>query len=394
MAAIAGLAVERQGEGTKFWILFPTAIMLVWSLVFILRLLFWLFQHNYADGWDRRREETLLLETRRGRRALQILHVSVDIPLPEEPGQTPVALLMAGPSLLKSQPCRGREDCRLHTFFPTPAVEQESDDSLDPEQQDLMVFQARLQTLLADVAIALAPFSPKQTLAVLFEAETSILPRRYIPVWHDSLKEAGIAQPIEYVDGHGAQFIDEWLDNRINDNSLLLVIAAQVAPEMRQGSAEAMVALLLGNRLTQNTVTPLALLHRPERAVPQLPDEGIAQAVDWVPLEAGQVKHLWLSGLTAEEASAVIPSMALPLLSGVPSPAGRHNTDLILGDAGCVSPWLAAAIATLVAQQTGSAQLAISGDTGSGTLWIQAITPARIIKAEPDTGINGIARTG
>jgi hypothetical protein len=262
VAAIAGLAFDRQGEGTKFLILLPAAIMLVWLLVFVLRLLFWLFQHNHADGWDRMREETLLWETRRGRRALQILHISVDIPLPEEPGQTPVTLLMEGPSILKSQPGRSQEDFYLHTFFPSPPVGGESDDSLEPEQQDLMVFKARLQKLLADVAIALAPFSPKQTLAVLFEADTSILPRRFIPAWHDSLKEAGIAQPIEYVDGHGAQFIDEWLDNRINDESLLLVIAAQVAPEMRQGSAEAVVALLLGNRLTQNRApAPTASCH-------------------------------------------------------------------------------------------------------------------------------------
>lgn len=375
MAAIAGQAFDRQGESTKLWILFPVAIMLVWLLVFGLKVLFWLFQHNHADGWDGRREETLLCETRRGRRALQILHVSVDIPLPEEPGMTPVTLLMEGASILKSQLGRGREDYCTHTFFPTPPMGQESNDSLEPEQQDLMVFQARLQKLLADVAIALTPFSPEQTLAVLFEADTSILPRRFLPAWHDSLKEAGIAQPIEYVDGHGAHFIDEWLDNRINDKSLLLIIAAQVAPEMRQGSAEAMVALLLGNRLTQNTVPPLAWLHRPERTEPKLLVEGIAQAADWVPLGAGQVKHLWLSGLTLEETSAVIPVMAIPLLSGVPSPAGRHNTDLIIGRAGCVSPWLAAAVATLAAQQTGFAQLAISADHGTGTLWIQAITP-------------------
>ncbi|VDR25573.1 Uncharacterised protein [Raoultella terrigena] len=225
-------------------------------------------------------------------------------------------------------------------------------------------------------------FPPKQTLSVLFEVDTSILPRRFIPAWHASLGEAGIVQPIEYIDGHGAQFIDEWLDNRINDRSLLLVIAAQVAPEMRQGSAEAMVALLLGNRLTQNTIPPLAWLHRPEQAVPQLLEEAIAQAADWVPLEAGQVKHLWLSGLTLEEASAVIPVMTIPLLSGVPSPAGRHNTDLIVGHAGCVSPWLAAAMGTLAAQQTGSAQLAISADDVTGTLWIQAITPRA---SHPDT---------
>lgn len=41
-----------------------------------------------------------------------------------------------------------------------------------------------------------------------------------------------------------------------------------------------------------------------------------------------------------------------------------------------MSPWLAAAVATLTAQQTGSAQLAISADRDTGVLWIQAITPA------------------
>lgn len=376
VASIAGQAFDQQEEGTNFWILFPCTVMLIWFLVFFMRALFWLFQHNQADGWDRRRKEILLRETRRGRRALQILHVNVDLPLQEEPVQTPVTLLMEGPSILISQTGRGREDYCLHTFFPTPSIGQESNDSLEPEQQDLMVFQARLKKLLADVATALASLSPKQTLTVLFEVDTSILPRRFIPAWHESLEEAGIVQPIEYVDGHGAQFIDKWLDNRINDKSLLLIIAAQVAPEMRQGSAEAMVALLLGNRLTQDTIPPLAWLHRPERTEPQSLDEGIAQAANWVPLEAGQVKHLWLSGLTLEETSAVIPVMAKPLLSGVPSPAGRHNIDLIIGGAGYVSPWLAAAVAALAAQQTGSAQLAITADRDIGALWIQAITPA------------------
>lgn len=376
VASIAGQAFDQQEEGTNFWILFPCTVMLIWFLVFFLRALFWLFQHNQADGWDRRRKETLLRETRRGRRALQILHVNVDLPLPEEPVQTPVTLLMEGPSILISQTGRGREDYCLHTFFPTPFIGQESNDSLEPEQQDLMVFQARLQKLLADVATALASLSPKQTLTVLFEVDTSILPRRFIPAWHESLEEAGIVQPIEYVDGHDAQFIDKWLDNRINDKSLLLIIAAQVAPETRQGSTEAMVALLLGNRLTQDTIPPLAWLHRPERTEPQSLDEGITQAANWVPLEAGQIKHLWLSGLTLEETSAVIPVMAKPLLSGVPSPAGRHNIDLIIGEAGYVSPWLAAAVAALAAQQTDSPQLAITADRDIGALWIQAITPA------------------
>lgn len=374
-AAIVGLAFDRQSEGTKFWVLFPAAIMLVWLLVFVLRLLFWLLQHSRADGWDRQREETLMRETRRGRRALQILHASMDIPLPDEIAQTSLSLLMEGPSILKSQPGRGREDYCLHSFFPFPLIGQEDDEIINPEEQDLMVFQTRLMKLLEEVAEALAPFPADQPLAVLFEHEISLPSRSIMPIWHECLQSSGIVQPVELINGHGAQFIDVWLDNRINDKSLLLIIAVQIAPEIRIGSTEAMVALLLGNRLTQTTVQPLAWLHRPELTAPDSPTEGIAQAAYWVPLEEGQLKDLWLSGLNAQETSAIIPAMAHPLLSGVPSPAGRHNTDLIIGNSGCVSPWLAAAAATLAAQQTGSAQLAISADRDTGTLWAQVITP-------------------
>lgn len=102
---------------------------------------------------------------------------------------------------------------------------------------------------------------------------------------------------------------------------------------------------------------------------------------------AGRVKHLWLSGLTVEEVSVVISAMALPLFSDVPSPAGRHNIDLIMGHAGCVSPWLAAAVATQNVQQTYFAQLAISGNNGNGILLIQAVTPAKLFSSQKDINI-------
>ncbi|MBK4716679.1 MULTISPECIES: hypothetical protein [Tenebrionibacter/Tenebrionicola group] len=376
LGAIVGLVLDRAGDGTKYWLLISAAVMMLWFTVFILRLLVWFFQHTHADGWDSRREETLLRETRRGRRVLQILHIGLDVPLPETPFQSPVSLLIKGPSILENQPGRGREnEISFHTFFSLPPAVQLDDEFLEPEIQDIEIFRAGLKNLLDEVATALNPFTSDQSLAVLFESDTTILPRRFIPIWYECLEASGIVQPISYIDGHGMQFIDEWLDNRINDKSLLLVIALQVAPEKREGSTEAMVALLLGNRLTQNTLPPLAWLHRPERTDPQSPGEGIVQAADWAPLEDGQIKHLWLSGLTPEESSAVIPAMALPILSGVPSPSGRHNTDLIIGHAGYVSPWLAAAAAAQTAQQTGTAQLAISADRDNGTLWSQAVTP-------------------
>ncbi|HAT1685505.1 TPA: hypothetical protein I8Y21_006377, partial [Klebsiella oxytoca] len=74
---VTGVLVSRffglHPDNTYYWF-FPVVVStVVWGGVGILRLMFYFLQHIQADAWDRRREEKILQETRRGRRALQIL---------------------------------------------------------------------------------------------------------------------------------------------------------------------------------------------------------------------------------------------------------------------------------------------------------------------------------
>ncbi|STT03112.1 putative structural protein [Klebsiella pneumoniae] len=50
--------------------------------------------------------------------------------------------------------------------------------------------------------------------------------------------------------------IDRWLNERIKDKVMLLIVGLQIDPVVTNNTAEAAVALLLGNRLTQEALDP------------------------------------------------------------------------------------------------------------------------------------------
>ncbi len=73
---------RRTGKnGPYFWGLACGVPAFIWSLVGSVRWLVFITQHIRADAWNQRREEVILQETRRGRRALQILSFSVQTAL-------------------------------------------------------------------------------------------------------------------------------------------------------------------------------------------------------------------------------------------------------------------------------------------------------------------------
>jgi hypothetical protein len=78
--------------------------------------------------------------------------------------------------------------------------------------------------------------------------------------------KSNITLPVEYGEGSGLSVIDRWLNERIKDKAMLLIVGLQLKPAESDNTAEAGVALLLGNRLTQEALEPLALLHRPDAA--------------------------------------------------------------------------------------------------------------------------------
>ncbi|MEF9672781.1 hypothetical protein QNM99_12885 [Pseudomonas sp. PCH446] len=94
--------------------------------------------------------------------------------------------------------------------------------------------------------------------------------------------------------------MDQWLDQRITDQALLLVVALRFAPQQPEGTAEVAVGLLFGNRLTQTTLAPIAYLHRPEQERGPTTEAllyAARQSLDWVPLEAKSIEQVWRGGL-------------------------------------------------------------------------------------------------
>ncbi|EPJ3205367.1 hypothetical protein LL364_001574 [Citrobacter freundii] len=158
---------------------------------------------------------------------------------------------------------------------------------------------------------------------------------------------------------------------------MLLVIALQIAPEHTDKSCEAVVALLLGNRLTQNVLSPIALLHRPQQSGSDELAEGVMQSAYWVPIlpEGSKPAGLWLSALPDDGFSSVIPLSGKFPLSEITPDSGINNLDNSAGFAGCASPWLAIAAAARSAQQSQQRQMIINGESAVSTLWSTIVSP-------------------
>ncbi|MCZ5975376.1 hypothetical protein O5172_24300, partial [Escherichia coli] len=99
-------------------------------------------------------------------------------------------------------------------------------------------------------------------------------------IWQDEWQKAGLPEARLFSAPElGLAAFDDWLDNFIQEKAVLLVISVRLEPKTPERTAESSTALLLANRLTQTALTPLALLHRPERITDtEMMASGIAQA--------------------------------------------------------------------------------------------------------------------
>ena len=180
------------------------------------------------------------------------------------------------------------------------------------------------------------------------------------------------------VESSGLKALDQWIDHRIGDNALLLVVAIQFAPLQPEGTAEVAVGLLLGNRLTQTVLPPTAYLHRPEQEREPTTDAllyAARQALDWAPLDAQSIEQTWRVGIDVqrdEALSTVLAEVSLPAKHN----QGFCNLDTLLGHPGKASPWLVIAAATQTIQSGAGPQFIFSGggcvDAG---LWSTVLTP-------------------
>ena len=355
---------ERPSD---FWTLALGIPFLAWCVLGFGRVLLHVGEHGAADGWDVAREEDMNRKIRQGRRSQQVLGVSLQTALGEPADDPEIQLdaLLSGTKALKSQASRMDGSILRHSGLSCDADE-------NPEAILLSIW---AQTL-ADLAPTLAQLPADQPLALLLDVDTGLPESQWRRVWRQAWRESGIRQPTIPFDGRGLTALDQWLDQRIGDRALLLVVAVQFAPQQPQGTAEAAVGLLFGNRLTQTTLSPMAYLHRPEQERKPTADDllyATRQALDWVPLESTSIEQVWRVGIDARRAAALAG-----VLSEVPMSVNRSglcNLDAMLGHPGCASPWLAVVTGTQAIQRGAGPQFIFSGGAEASGLWGTVLMP-------------------
>lgn len=349
-----------------FWLFAVVAPVSLWGIAAWVRGMIYLLGYIRANAWNRNREEFILGELRRGRRALQILNTSfitAHSPVIGAFSTPPLEPLIKNESVLGTRSSWSGERVRHSRLSASPDI-------------SVADFLSRTFTELASIlAVSLNQYPDNQRVTLLFEGDTLLPSEQVHSLWRDAWQQNGIRQSPEHIDGHGLAVADHWLDWRIREDSLLLVVALQVAPENPQDTGETVAALLLGNRLTQNILAPLALLHRPEQGGPQNLSENISQAMDWGSVQPYDLHYLWQAGLSAEQQIMVAALNGQPPLQGIDMNSGMYDLDNTLGHTGSAAPWLAIAAAAQAAEQMQTTHLIISGERNTDVVWSTVISP-------------------
>ena len=351
----------RYIDNNHFWLVAIGTPVVGWIVSFTIRMWIWSLQDSKANGFDRRREQWILSETRRARRALQVLNTTfITAHQDDEQASVAVEMLNNHSIIISQSDWKGEESRRLSRI------------TAEPEDTPGLVISRLFSELIADLPVH--QFPENASLVVILDVSSSLPFPAVRNIWQEAWQESGITCALEYTDANGPGVISHWLDHRIKDDAMLLIVGLQIDPVVSNNTAEAAVALLLGNRLTQETLEPVALLHRPDDAPPGELREGMNMAAYNVPLKENIVKNLWLAGMTGEQRGEVIGCQNAHPAQSVENEA-VISLDASMGHAGAAAPWLAIAAATEIARQTQSPQMIICGDTTQNVLWSTLITP-------------------
>lgn len=353
-------------QPVDFWSLALGLPLLGWCVLGFARVLLHIGKQAAADGWDDAREKDLTRRLRKGRRSQQILGVSCYTAL-RDPSAGPVGQLDAllnGNAALKAQPFR---------IDGAPLSHSRLDEDLGEDLE--AVFLSVLTRSLADLAPVLSQLPDDKPIALLLDVDCRLPEDQWLPAWRNAWRESGIRQSVVPVEGRGLAAVDRWLDQRIDDQALLMVLAVQLAPDQPEGTAEVAVGLLFGNRLTQSALSPIAYLHRPEQQR-QLSEAGLLgsarQALDWAPLLGQSIEKVWRAGVGAP---SPVESVLRDVLMPVKPPQNFCNLDALLGHAGKASPWLAIAAAAQTIERGAGPQFIFSGGTAADGLWSTVLMP-------------------
>ncbi|EOM8910057.1 hypothetical protein ACNCW2_002075 [Escherichia coli] len=341
---------ELAKNGPHFWGLACGVPAFIWSLVASVRWLFFITQYIRADAWNKRREEVILQETRRGRRALQILSFSVQTALNgDSVAETTTAFLARQQVLNTYADLRGEDTVRRSVI---PVLTNK------PVTGRLSEIISRL---FIDIRPQLFLLPPDFHINVLLEIDAPLSGASVRTIWQDEWQKAGLPEARLFsAPEPGLAAVDDWLDNFIQEKAVLLVISVYLEPKTPERTAE-----------TSTALTPLALLHRPERiSDTEMMASGIAQALDWMPVQPDAISGIWTAELDREQRTALL-SLNQPFTQE----ALMYELDAFLGRSGPAAPWLSVAAATLAAIQSQHPQLTLSGVQGGHYSWATVVSP-------------------
>ncbi|AHK18440.1 hypothetical protein BF17_03025 [Yersinia similis] len=365
--AILSSSTKPEINAETFWGTALALPALSWLTLLVLRMAWYKGNQAMANGWNKDREKTIQRETERGRRFLQVLGVSLHSALREPDdtnGQLQLNALQEKTQSLKTQASwLSDEGIRHSRLF-----------RLDNETPEQLLARG-LNKTLEELSLVLASVPADVSLALLVESNSCLSDSQIQAIWQQSWADSHIRQPVTRIEGSGLATLDQWLDQGINKKSLLLVVALQVAPEQPEGTAEAVVGLLLGNAWAQTELKSLASLHRPEQAHDMGTQDlhyAMGQSLDWVPVSAEAVTSGWLVGVDATYHGAIATGLKA-LSSPINIGQDLHDLGSTLGYPGPAAPWLAIACATGASKP----QLIMSGDGLSNTpLWATIVMPS------------------
>ncbi|WP_323134151.1 hypothetical protein [Serratia ureilytica] len=353
----------RHIESQSFWLIALGVPAALWSVVVGGRVTIWMLKDMKANGFDKCREAWILSETRRARRALQILNVSFTTGHLAERQSDVANEIFNNTRLIAAQPnWVGTEGLRMSRI------------AANPNDTPSSLITRLFEQLIENLSLRLTLCSDQTSLSVVFDISSTVPRNEVLRLWEAAWAESEMPFPIEYLGGTGLGVVENWLNVHFKESAMLVVVSLQVAPENADNSAEAGVALLFGNRLTQEVLPPLALLHRPDPSPAEELESGMRMAAYNVPINDGIVKHLWLSGLNDQQHAEVVVHQKKSPAQAVEGDA-VINLDSAMGHAGAAAPWLAIAAATEIAQRTQSPQMIICGDITQDVLWSTLVTP-------------------
>ena len=97
---------------------------------------------------------------------------------------------------------------------------------------------------------------------------------------------------------------------------------------------------------------------------------GIAQALDWMPVQPDAISGIWTAELDREQRTAL-----LFLNQSFTQEALMYELDAFLGRSGPAAPWLSVAAAALAAVHLQQPQLTLSGVQGGHYSWATVVSP-------------------